>query len=461
MADYGALSLIPPLVVVVLAIVLRTSFEPLLIGCLVGFILIAFRSHSNVFTDFVDSLMHVIGDPSQGGSVWVILVCGLYGSLIGLMIRSGGTMKFGDWALSKIKTQRGALMGAWFLGLAIFLDDYLSALTVGLSMRKITDAFKIPRSKLAYIVNTTAAPLCVIVPISTWTIFTGTILESSGVAAKGAGLSTYWKMIPFVCYGYISVLIIPLFIYGILPWFGKMKKADTLARETGKLTSMELTMSSTLDVTQMNKQKQSKVIYFLLPVLVLLAATIYFDIDALKGVMIAVAFTFLYYMITKIGTFPQLSETVFSGFNSMVFALAILMMSYVLKDVNDKMGLTQYVLHGVSPYVSKQLLPLLVFASLSLIAVTTGSSWGLYAVAIPLVVPLAQHLGSNVLLNCGAIVSAGVFGSNACLYSDATILTAQSTECNNLENGLTQMPYSFIAFGLSCVAYLIFGYATS
>ncbi len=461
MADYGALSLIPPLVVVVLAIVLRTSFEPLLIGCLVGFIMIAFRSHSNFFTDFVDSIMHVIGDPSQGGSVWVILVCGLYGSLIGLMIRSGGTMKFGDWALTKIKTQRGALMGAWLLGLGIFLDDYLSALTVGLSMRKITDAFKIPRSKLAYIVNTTAAPLCVIVPISTWTIFTGTILESSGVAAKGAGLSTYWKMIPFVCYGYISVLIIPLFIYGILPWFGRMKKADTIARETGKLTTMELTMSSTLDVTQMNKQKQSKVIYFLLPVMVLLAATIYFDIDALKGVMIAVVFTFVYYMITKIGTFTQLSETVFSGFNSMVFALAILMMSYVLKDVNDKMGLTQYVLHGVSPYVSKQLLPLLVFASLSLIAVTTGSSWGLYAVAIPLVVPLAQHLGSNVLLNCGAIVSAGVFGSNACLYSDATILTAQSTECNNLENGLTQMPYSFIAFGLSCVAYLIFGYTTS
>jgi len=461
MADYGALSLIPPLVVVVLAIILRTSFEPLLIGCLVGFLMIAFHNHSNFFSDFVDSMMNVIGDPSQSGSVWVILVCGLYGSLIGLMIRSGGTMKFGDWALSKIKTQRGALMSAWGLGLAIFLDDYLSALTVGLSMRKITDAFKIPRSKLAYIVNTTAAPWSVIAPISTWTIFTGALLAKCGVGPANEGLRTYWKMIPFICYGYISVLIIPVFIYGIFPWFGRMKKADIYARETGKLTQMEFTMNSSLDISQMNKDRKAKIIYFLLPILVLLAATIYFKIDALKGVMIAVTFTFLYYMIIKVGSFQQLSETVFSGFNSMVFALAILMMSYVLKDVNDKMGLTQYVLHGVSPYVSKQLLPLLVFASLSLIAVTTGSSWGLYAVAIPLVVPLAQHLGSNVLLNCGAIVSAGVFGSNACLYSDATILTAQSTECNNLENGLTQMPYSFIAFGLSCVAYLIFGYTTS
>jgi tetracycline resistance efflux pump len=456
--DYGVLCIVPPLVVIILAIASRTSFEPLLIGCLVGFILIGYKEHTNVFSDFIASFYKVMEDES---SVWVILVCGLYGSLIGLMVRSGGTMKFGEWALKKIKTQRQALMGTWLLGLVIFLDDYLSALTVGLSMRRITDAYKIPRSKLAYIVNTTSAPWCVVVPISTWTIFVGKLLETSGVASKGKGLATYWKMIPFVTYGYISVLLIPFFIYGLLPWFGKMKKADRHAAETGELTRMEVSLSGSLDVTPMNEQKQPKVLYFLLPILVLMATTIYFDIDALKGVMVTVAFTFIYYMILKLGTFKQLSETVFSGFNSMVYALAILMMSYILKDVNDKMGLTQYVLHGVSPYVNKELLPLLVFGSLSLIAVTTGSSWGLYAVSLPLVIPLAQHLGSNVLLNCGAVVSAGVFGSNACLYSDATVLTAQSTQCNNLEHGLTQLPYASIAFGLSALAYLILGYTVS
>ena len=453
--DYGALCIIPPLVVVVLAILSRTSFEPLLIGCLAGFLIIGIREHTNIFTDFIASLYKVMEDES---TVWVILVCGLYGSLIGLMVRSGGTMKFGEWALQKLKSKSQALMGAWILGLLIFLDDYLSALTVGLSMRKITDAFKVPRSMLAYIVNTTSAPWCVIIPISTWTIFVGNILETSHVAAKGAGLSTYWKMIPFISYGYISVGIIPLFIYGVLPWFGRMKKAELIAKTTGQLTQTVFSMSSALDISPLNGLKAPKVIYFLLPVIVLLAATLYFDIDALKGVMIAVTFTFLYYIVIKLGTFRQLSETIFSGFNSMVYALAILVMSYVLKDVNDKMGLTQYVLNAVSPYVNKQLLPLLVFGSLSVIAVTTGSSWGLYAVSIPLVVPLAHHLGSNVLLNCGAVVSAGVFGSNACLYSDATILTAQSTECNNLENGLTQLPYALIAFALSCVAYIIFGY---
>lgn len=456
--DYGALALVPPFVVIVLAIVMRTSFEPLLIGCLTGFFIISIHEKSNFFTGFVNSLTNVIGDPSPSGSVWVILVCGLYGSLIGLMVRSGGTLKFGEWALERIKTKRGALLGAWGLGLGIFLDDYLSALTVGLSMRKITDAFKVPREMLAYIVNTTSAPLCVIVPISTWTIYTGAILEKVQVAPVHGGLTTYWKMIPFIAYGYISVLIIPLFIYGVLPWFGKMKKAEHRAETTGKLTAGGLAMSASLDVSSLNPARKPKIIYFLLPILVLLAATLYFEIDALKGVMIAVAFTFLYYLLIKLGTFTQLSETVFGGFNSMVYALAILMMSYVLKDVNDKMGLTQYVLHAVGPYINKQFLPLIVFASLSLIAVTTGSSWGLYAVAIPLIVPLAQHLHSNVLLNCGAVVSAGVFGANACLYSDSTVLTAQSTECNNLDNGLAQLPFALLAFFLSCVVYLIFGY---
>ncbi len=458
MLDYGALALIPPLVVIVLAVLLKSSFEPLLIGCVVGFVMIAFHTNGNFFNDFVDSLTKVLGDKD---SVWVILVCGLYGSLIGLMVRSGGTNMFGDWALNRIQTKKSALTTTWLLGLVIFLDDYLSALTVGMSMKKITDAHRVPREKLAYIVNTTAAPLCVIVPISTWTIFVGKILETSKVAAPGKGLVTYWHMIPFVVYGFVSVLLIPLFIYGVFPWFGKMKKAKIRTEETGKVVGNPFSSTASLDVTPMDSSKQAKVIYFILPIIVLLAATIYFDIDALKGVMVAVGFTFFYYLIIRLGTFRQLSETIFTGFNSMVFALAILLMSYLLKDVNDKMQLTQYVLKAASPYLNKQLLPVIVFISLSIISITTSASWGLYVVAIPLIVPLARHFDSNVLLNIGAVVSAGAAGSNACLYSDCNILTSQSTECNNLDHGLSQLPYAGIAFLISCLIYIILGFTVA
>ncbi|HRH59379.1 MAG TPA: Na+/H+ antiporter NhaC family protein [Chitinophagaceae bacterium] len=174
--------------------------------------------------------------------------------------------------------------------------------------------------------------------------------------------------------------------------------------------------------------------------------------------MIGVAFTFIFYLIMKRGTFREVSETVFTGFNSMVYALALVVISYILKEVGDKMGLTQYVINGVKPLVSKELLPVLIFISISLITYTTGSSWGVYAVVIPIVIPLAQSLGANVYMSIGAVVSAGVFGANACLYSDATILTSQSTEINNLNHSLSQLPYALLAFVLSALGYVILGY---
>src|SRR5262249_54567758 len=152
------------------------------------------------------------------------------------------------------------------------------------------------------------------------------------------------------------------------------------------------------------------------------------------------------FLIIRIASVQQLTDTVFSGFNSMIFALALVVISYVLKDVGDQMGLTEYVIRSVTPYVGKAFLPVIVFISISFISFTTGSSWGVYAVAIPLVIPLAQSIGSNPLVNIGAIVSAGVFGANACLYSDATILTSQSCETNNLQHGLTQLPLAMLAW---------------
>lgn len=452
--DYGALALIPPLVVIVLAIILRASFEALLIGCIVGFIIIGFHDGTNFFQNFIDAFYKVMEDES---TVWVILVCGLYGSLIGLMVRSGGALKFGDDMLRYIKTRRAALFGTWFLGLFIFLDDYLSALTVGLTMKKITDHFKIPREKLAYIVNTCSPPWCVVVPLSTWTLFIGSVLEKCKFAAQGQGNHVYLSVIPYSLYGIISVALIPLMIMGLIPNVGKMKTAETRVATTGNLFP-PLPKLSSVSLEHFGTEKKPSALYFILPLAVTLIATFALNYDALKGVMIGVAFTFIFYLIMKRGTFREVSETVFTGFNSMVYALALVVISYILKEVGDKMGLTQYVINGVKPLVSKELLPVLIFISISLITYTTGSSWGVYAVVIPIVIPLAQSLGANVYMSIGAVVSAGVFGANACLYSDATILTSQSTEINNLDHSLSQLPYALLAFVLSALGYVILGY---
>ncbi|MCY7409154.1 MAG: hypothetical protein LH473_02690 [Chitinophagales bacterium] len=452
--DYGALAIIPPLVVIVLAIIWRSSFEALLVGCIVGFIIIGIHTQTNFFTGFVDTLYKVMEDES---TVWVILVCGLYGSLIGLVVRSGGALKFGEVMLTKIKTKRAALLGTWGLGLFIFLDDYLSALTVGITMKKITDHFKVPREYLAYIVNTTAPPWSVIFPISTWTIFIGGIMVKSNMALQGEEVKIYLNVIPFVAYGWVSVLLIPLVIMGVIPIFGKMKSAVLRAEETGA-TIPEGRKLSSVKLEIFEGEKKQKAIYFILPLISTLAATFFFEIDALKGIMVGVAFTFIYYLIIRIATFTQLSETIFLGFNSMVFALALVVISYVLKEVGDQMGLTQYVINGVKPIVSRELLPMVIFVSISLISFTTGSSWGVYAVVIPIVIPLAQSLDSNVMMNIGAVVSAGVFGANACFYSDATILTSQSCETNNLDHALSQLPFALLAFLISALVYLGMGF---
>lgn len=456
---YEKYALLPPLIVIIVSVLLRSSFEGLLIGCLAGFIMLDGWSF---FDGFITSLYEVMMNED---TVWVILACGLYGSVMALMIRSGGAKQFGKRMLKYIHNKKSALMGTWLLGIFVFIDDYLSALTVGITMRSVTDKFKIPREYLAYITNTLSPPLCVIVPISTWTLFIGGILESSGYAANGQGLKTYFSIIPFVAYGWVAVLMVPLFIYGVIPMFGKMKKAISRAEITGEMIP-EGTKLSTVHFDMFPRLVNPKARYFLLPLVVILLATVAFqdlstpgiEIDALKGVMIGVAFTFFYFLIQRIANVAQLTETVFNGFNSMVFALALVVISLVLKEVNDKMGLTEYVLNSVTPLVSRSSLPVLIFISLSLISFTTGSSWGLYVIAIPIVIPLAQNIGSNVLLNIGAIISAGVFGANACLYSDATILTSQSCETNNMQHGLTQLPLALMSFGLTCIVYLILGF---
>jgi Na+/H+ antiporter NhaC len=201
-------------------------------------------------------------------------------------------MKFGDDLLKYIKSKRSALFGTWGLGLFIFLDDYLSALTVGITMRKITDHFKISREYLAYIVNTTSAPWCVIVPISTWTLFIGSILEKCKFAGAGQGNHAYMSIIPFVAYGWVSVLLIPLVIMGIIPLFGKMKKIQALAEQAGENADTGI-KEGAVGMEHFETKRKPHSMYFILPLAITLLCTFLLDYDALKGVMIGVAFTFI------------------------------------------------------------------------------------------------------------------------------------------------------------------------
>lgn len=451
MQNLGIISLVPPLIVVIIAIRTRLSLEPLIIGCLVGYIIIA---KGDFFNAIIASFTKVMQNDLM---VWVIMVCSLYGALINLMIRSGGVLAFGNYMLQYVGNRKKALLGTWLFGSFLFVDDYLNALTTGTTMKKITDHYKVPRELLAFVVSSTAVPICVIVPISTWVIFISKLLEDSKLVPVGKGIANYLHIIPFIAYGWIQYLMVPLVIFGIMPIIWKMKKATLRAATTGQLIPDD-SEEFKLEVEVFDEQKKSSIWYLILPIAILIGCTIFFDLDALKGVITALIFTIAYYAFKKVAPFKELSTATIEGMKSMLFALVLLLLSYLLKNIGDEMGLTQYIISVVSPNVSKHFLPLAIFISLGVVAFTTGNSWGLYAIAIPLVIPLAAALHCNIWLCIGAVVSAGAFGAHACFYSDATILAAQGSECNNYEHGITQLPFALVSFALSCLAYVGMGF---
>lgn len=473
---FGWLSLLPPLIVIIIALWTRLSLEPLIIGILAGYILIDFMvPGTNFFDATINSFYTTLQDELM---VWIIMVCCLYGALINLMIRSGGVLQFGNQMLKHANTKKKALLTTWLFGTFLFVDDYLNALTNGTTMKKITDHYKIPREMLAYVVSSTAVPICVIVPISTWVIFIGKLLEENQLVAEGDGIAAYLNIIPFISYGYIQFLLVPLTILGVIPIIGQMKKAIKRAETTGQVIpdnskDFKLDVEVFLDDEVMDKEnllaipegqrksndkKQSSSWYLILPLIVLIGATIIMDYDALKGIITALLFTIIYYAIKKVAPIKTLSASTIEGMKSMLYALVLLVLSYVLKNLGDEMGLTQYVINSVDGRVSREFLPLIIFLTLGAIAFATGNSWGLYAIAIPLVIPLAIALDCNMWLCIGAVVSAGAFGAHACFFSDATILASQGAECNNYAHGITQLPYALISFFISCGVYIVLGF---
>ncbi len=460
--SFGLLTLIPAVVVIVLALFTKLAIESLIVGVLIGFGFIApfegwFQLHTyllNVFSLFTDAIQNNIKNESYQ---YVALVCFLYGALIELVVKSGGMISFEKMVLKKTNSPKKILLTSWVFGTLLFIDDYLSALMNGTTMRNITDKFKISRELLAFVVSSTAISICIIVPVSTWTIFLGKILEDAHFAPPTRGLYEYIKVIPFAFYGWIQFLLVPLVIMRVIPIFGTMKKAQDRSLHTGQ-TIPKNSESFQMQSTLFNETANNKIWTLFMPIFLSIAFTIFFKFDALKGVLMSLFITSVVYAITKVCRFNQIAIAFVDGSKSMLYGLVLLLLSFTLKDVGDQMGLTKFVIDGISTSIPREYLPALMFICLGLIAFATGNSFGLYAIAIPMVLPLAQLLGINPHLCIGVVVSAGAFGAHACFYSDGTIMAAYGTACNSFAHALSQLPYASISFIISLILYLVMGF---
>ena len=449
MTEYGILALIPTGVVVILAVWTHRTIESLLAGTIVGLFMIAPTDPLGLAAEIS---LAVMMNETVG---WVILVCGFMGSLIALFIRTGAVLAFTQAVIARVHTQKGGLFTAWVLGLFLFVDDYLNSIAVGASMRKVTDSFRTSREMLAYVVDSTAAPVSVIVPISTWAVFFGALLVENGVAPEGQGVQAYIQAIPYMFYAWAAILVVPLVIAGWIPAIGPMRRAEARAA-TGQTVPPEAAHIEAANQTILAKEGvKGNSAEFILPMALLALSTWYFDYDFLKGLYLTLALYVLLIAIRRTLTVEETYNAVLDGFKTMFEPLAALVAAYLLDEINTRLDLSAYVIDLISPWMTAQILPTAVFLSMGVLSFATGSNWGVFVIVLPIVTTLANAVGADMTIVIGATLSASTFGSHACFYTDATVLTAQATGTTPYQHAITQLPYALIAAGISVLAYLL------
>lgn len=470
----SAISLIPPVVVMAVAIWLKRPILSLVVGAVAGLLMLFPTQPFELLNTFAEISTSVMQDETIG---WLILVCGGFGSLIGLLIHTGGAVAFGRSASKLATGPRSSMFMTFVLGCIIFIDDYLNALSVGEAMKRVTDKYKISRQMLAYIVDSTAAPICVIIPISTWAIFFGGLLENNKVAEAGQGVDVYMQAIPYMLYPWLAVLMVLLVTLKIMPAIGPMKKAELAAQNGTPLdvlpdVGVEASASHhhvqgqtvpagdqyavhSMEQEFEGSNKQGKLRNFIVPMLMLIGFTIYFDIDVLKGLLVTLVLTIVFYSYQRLMPLGEMMEVMMNGFKTMLPAICTVIAAFVFKDVCDKLLLPQYVIENLTPYMTAQMLPAIVFLAMAVLSFATGSSWGIFAVSIPIVMPLAYAVEADIPLVIGALLSASSFGSQACFYSDSTVLAAQGSGCNLVSHAVTQLPYALIAATLAFIGFIL------
>lgn len=448
--NLGLVAIFITLFIIIGAVVTRRCVECMIVGSMVAAI---FVSGSGFLTTWSDSLQNQLAE-----NVWVMLVCLLFGGLISLLTDSKGSFGFSKYISKFCNSERKTLMTTFVMGILIFVDDYLNVLSIGACMKKISDKQKLPRESLAYILDSTGAPVCVLLPFSTWAVFYASLFyeQESVQAISGvtSAMGAYIKAIPFCFYPIVALIVVFLFAMGWMPKLGPMKKAYKRVEETGKVYS---DASRKYNHDELEGEEDGNIWNFLIPMGVLVGVAVATG-DILVAVIIALIVCFVMYVPRKIISIDDFLSSMIRGFGDMLPTLTMLLVTFVLKDISGQMGMTEYIIELAEPFLFASIFPAMVFLLGAILAFTTGSDWGMSSIITPIVFPLGAALGANPILIMAAIISGGTFGSHACFYADATLLASQSSGVENMEHALTQIPYVIIASVISVVCFVVAGF---
>ncbi|MDR3295121.1 MAG: sodium:proton antiporter [Clostridiales Family XIII bacterium] len=448
-ANFGLLTLVPPIVIIVFALLTRKTFEALVLGAILAFVM---SDGIGVIGALLDAMMRVVGD-----NAWMWMTLGLFGSFVALLTCSRGTYGFSQLVAKYANGPKKSLVLAWILGIIVFMDDYLNILTVSAAMRDVSDKHKNPREMIAYVIDSTGAPVCVLVPLSTWAVFFGGVFgDQAELAELGGGMTLYYQSIPFIFYAWAAIIIVPLVALRVIPPLFGMRKAYERVERTGMVYSER---SKPLNADGVEAEaKNGNIWNFLLPILLLIVVSVYTE-DLLVGLVYALILQLVLYLLTKTISFDVFALQLAKGFANMIPMLFICVGALTVKIAMDAISLPAYIINAVLPYMTPALFPAITFVVVAGLSFITGSNWGIPAVTVPIIAPLAVLSGASVPMTLGAIVSGGTFGSHACFYSDATVLTSQASGIDNLEHAFSQIPYGLIGAVIAVILYVIFGVA--
>lgn len=459
-------ALVPPVIAIALALITKEVYSSLFVGIVAGAIL----GSDFVFTKTMDILVNDSLIEAVSGTAGIFIFLVVLGVIVALVNKAGGSAAFGKWAQKHIKSRSGAMIATFVLGVLIFIDDYFNCLTVGSVMRPVTDGHRVSRAKLSYLIDATAAPICMIAPISSWAA------AVASYADEGQGIALFIKAIPFNFYSLLTFV----FIIGLTLMkfdYGPMRIHELNAKKNGDL----YTAGDKAEVEENNPSTNGKVLDLVLPIIVLIAVCVFalvyvggiFDgsgfveafsnTDATVGLpwgsIIALVFTIIYLCARKLVSFKEAMECIPKGFIAMVPAILILTFATSLKNTTAVLGAKPFVADVMSNVAGEfqNFLPAIIFLVACVISFATGTSWGTFGILIPIVIAIFPT-GAIQTIGMSACLAGSVCGDHCSPISDTTIMSSAGGQCNHLNHVSTQLPYAISVAAISFVMYIVSGF---
>ena len=460
----GLLSIVPATIAVMLAFATRNTVFSLAVACIIGVLLLG-----EGLLGFPNLLVNVVGTTDFA---YIFLFTLFIGVAIAFFQRTGAIQSFSDYVENKNMSRVRVQVTAWMLGMFVFFSDYLSPLFVGSTMRALSDKFKISREKLAYIADSTSAPVVILIPVSGWGIFVAGLLIGKGpVGDMNDAMSVFISSIPYNIYPILAVAMVGMIATGLLPDFGPMKTAEDRARTTGKVLrdgAKPLMERELTEIAPYAGARPSLFWNFVFPVLFVIAVSVSTFViygsamimEAFLGAAIVAGIT----MAIQGIPLSDIMDTFNSGIKGIMPAATILVFAYALNSLSADMGTAVYIVSLTDSWLTTGLLPAITFVMAGVIAFSTGTSWGTFAIILPIAVPLAFGFtgdipGPLVYATIAAVTGGGVFGDHCSPISDTSILASTGAASDHIDHVKTQMPYALVIGAISIIAYLALGLA--